>query len=42
MGNRNQLKIIQKIPEQLLGKHDTKELQKTAILDIVQTFQLFV
>ena len=42
IGNRNHLKIIQKIPEHLPGKHDIQELQKTAILDIVQTFQLFV
>jgi len=42
MGNGNHLKIIQKIPEQLPGKHDVKELQKAAILYIVQTFQLFV
>jgi hypothetical protein len=42
IGNRNHLKIIQKLPEHLTGKHDIQELQKTAILDIVQTFQLFV
>jgi hypothetical protein len=39
IGNRNHLKIIQKIPEHLTGKNDIQELQKTAILDIVQTFR---
>jgi hypothetical protein len=31
-GNRNNLKIIQKIPEQHTGKARTKELQKTVTL----------
>jgi hypothetical protein len=30
-GNWNHLNIIQKIPEQHTGKHEIKELQKTAI-----------
>lgn len=42
IGNRNHLKIIQKIREKLPGKNDIQELQKATILDIVQTFQLFV
>jgi len=42
MGNGSHLKIIQKIPEHLPGKHDIKELQEAAILYIVQTFQLSV
>jgi hypothetical protein len=28
----NHLKVIHKIPEQLTGKHEIKEMQKTAIL----------
>jgi hypothetical protein len=27
------LRIIQSVPEEMLGKHDVKELEKTAILD---------
>ena len=40
--NQNHLKITQTVPEQLPGKHDNKEVQNAAILDTVQTFQLFV
>jgi hypothetical protein len=32
-GNKNHLKINQKIPEQHIRKHKTKELWKTAILN---------
>jgi hypothetical protein len=38
-GSLNHLKIIQKIPEQHTGKHEVKELQKTAMLGTAHIHQ---
>ena len=37
-GNLNHLKIIQKVPEKYTGKARNQKTEKTAILDIAQTF----